>query len=1416
MPLSSFHPVVRAWFEETFGLPTPPQAEGWPAIARGENVLILAPTGSGKTLAAFLKCLDQLYQEGDRLSQGVQVLYVSPLKALNNDIRRNLEVPLRGIEAKARELGIPLPALTAAVRTGDTPARERAAMVRRPPHVLITTPESLYLILTSRAREILRTVRYVIVDEIHALCGNKRGVHLSLSLERLEALTPKPPVRIGLSATQRPLTEIAAYLGGVGRQVRIIDTGMRKNLDLRIEVPVEDMRALPDNSIWNALFPRLLELVEQHRSTLIFVNYRGLAERTADRLNALAGREIARVHHGSLSREAREAVERELKEGRLPCLVATSSLELGIDVGAIDLVVQVESPGSVARGLQRVGRAGHLVSAAAKGRMLPKYRGDLVELACIARAMLRGQVEATRIPTGALDVLAQQVVAMAALDEWQVDDLLALIRRSHCYRDLSRRQLELVLAMLAGDYDSELGDLKPRIVWDRRRDVIRGREGARAVAVLAGGTIPDRGYYGIYVQGSGVKLGEMDEEFVYESRIGDVFLLGTAAWRIEAIDRDRMIVSPAIGATPKLPFWKGEGPGRSYELGLMLGSFLRELGDRLDDAELADRLRRECAMDRRAAANLIAYLREQRAATGVLPTDRTVVVESFADELGDQRIAILSPFGGRVNLAWLIVLQRRIRELLGIEAELAQSDDGILIRLPASDRPFPLTELLRIDPERAEEILTEEIGNTPVFGAYFRMNAGRALILPRPRPGRRQPFWLQRLKAADLLQMARRTPSFPLILETYREVLQDVLDLRGLKEVLTGIWRGEIAVVPVETAVPSPFAAALLLGFIGTYMYEGETPRAERRSALLGVNRDLLREIIGSEQLRDLLDRRAIDEVHRRLQRLAPDWRPRNRDEAEETLRQLGDLSPGELAARGVQPEWLATLAEEGRAVKLLIGGEERWAAAADRSLYADPAAHRLEVIRRFARNRGPFLVDDVVHRYGFAPEDIAADLETLRAQQVVVAGEFTPGATGREYCDPDALQQIHRLTLSVLRREIEPVTGDVFARYLLAWQMPTAVARRSGRSPAAPPPILQETIGQLQGLALPAECWERDIFPARVPGYQPLWLDQLCAMGAVRWRVVSGSKIAFALAEDADLLAAYPAGEATGLSGDAAQVMAALGRLGADFLGSVARTAGLPPTHALDALLELMSAGLVSNDTFAPARLIQLRGRGAAARRAALLRGGTGRWSLLAPATAADPAAWTRLLLRRYGLVSHEVAAADGCPVGWGELLEVLKCMELRGEVRRGWFVRELTGAQFALPQAVERLRAARERRDDSPRLIAACDPATPYGAILPLPGDLRLARVPSTYLVLAAGLPVLLVEACGRRLTPLADLSGSSLRAALGCLKDLLGPPGGPGLRRVEVEEYAGQPAVGGPVAAVLEELGFQRAPIKYVLYR
>jgi ATP-dependent helicase Lhr and Lhr-like helicase len=1418
--VEGFHPVVNAWFQETFGKPSPPQAQGWPVIARGENALILAPTGSGKTLAAFLKCLDQLYHDCEDQPSGVQVLYISPLKALNNDVYRNLEVPLRGIEAKAAALGVALPKLKTAVRTGDTPPRDRAAMLRRPPHVLITTPESLYLMLTSKARSIFRTVRYIIVDEIHAMCGTKRGVHLSVSLERLEALLSKPPVRIGLSATQRPLEEIARYLGGVGREVTIIDTGTRKQLDLKVEVPLDDMRALPENTMWAAIYPRLLELIGQHKSTLIFVNGRGLAERLTGRLNDHAGYELVKCHHGSVSKEVRAQVEADLKEGRLPCLVATSSLELGIDIGAIDLVIQIESPKSVARGLQRVGRAGHVIGAASKGRLIPKWRGDLLETACIVREMKLGQVEETHVPTGALDVLAQQVTAMAAVDDWKVDELLGVLRRSYCYRDLTERQLISVLEMLSGRYPSdEFRELRPRIVWDREANIIQGREGAKHIAIRSGGTIPDRGYYGVYIRGTPVKLGELDEEMVYESRVGDTFQLGTASWKIETIEHDRVTVSEAYGTIPRAPFWKGDGLGRPYEMGMKLGAFIREVGDRLDDPRLLQWLADECCLDERAAWNLRQYLIDQVEATGVLPHDRQISVEYYFDELGDRRLVVHSPYGGRVNLAWSMVLKRRLRDLLGLEAEMFHSDDGIHIRLPGGDSPPPVEKMLQVDPAAAEEMLLEEVGSTAVFGAYFRMNAGRALVLPRPQPGRRQPFWLQRLRAADLLQVARRYDSFPVVLETYREVLRDVLDMDGLRHVLTGLTDGEIGLRVMETDSPSPFAAAFLMNLVAAYMYEGETPRAERRSALLQMNRDLLKEVLGGESLRDLLDPRAIEAVNARLQRLDEQWHPRNADETDDLLRRLGDLSWAELSARGVAFDWLTEL--KGRVRQVVINGEPRWISADDRGMYGDLTGHAGAVIRRYARNHGPFVVDDLVRRYGYDRETVLRYLDVLRAEGILAAGEYTRGVTSREYCDTEVLQQVHRQTLSLLRREVEPVDGAAFARFLLDWQ--GVGAKGAGAKSSGVPHALRKALAHLQGVPLPAEAWERDILPARVPGYQPLWLDQMLAMGELHWAGLGSGKLAFYLPDT--LQAFAPRLAATlpvPLTPEQRAVLATLEATGADFLGGIARGAGLGPAQALETLWELAWLGLVTNDTFAPVRQVMRAGKAAAKRgRPVSLQGGTGRWSLVArllrPAAApTGPAeAYTRVLLDRYGVVTREAVQSEDGPLTWTEVLATLKQMELRGHVRQGYFIRDLSGAQFALPEAVEKLRAARDAGPDGtapapPRLVAACDPANPYGSILP--GASRGSR---SYLVVENGQPVLALEASGKRISPLtADLSEDRLLAALGSVKALLAGPGAP--RRVDVEYWGDSPVHDASAAGLLQQVGFERTPKGLVLYK
>ena len=1060
-PLAQFSPAVRSWFEQTFDAPTPAQAQGWPAIASGSHTLIQAPTGSGKTLAAFLWAIDQA-----KPGEGVQVLYVSPLKALNYDVERNLRGPLAGI-------GSPL---EVAVRTGDTPPKERAAMQRKPPDILITTPESLFLILTSQAHEMLRTVRFLILDEVHAVAGTKRGAHLALSLERLERLAAEPVQRIGLSATQRPLDEIGRFVSG-GRAIQLVDAGTRKELDLRVVVPVEDMREPGEgNSIWPSIYPALLELVEAHRSTIVFVNNRRLAERLALRLNELAEREIARAHHGSLAREQRVEVEELLKRGEIPALVATSSLELGIDMGAVDLVVQVESPKSVATGLQRIGRAGHRLGEPSKGRIFPKFRADLLESAVVARRMTEGAIEETRIVRNPLDVLAQQVVAVSAREEISVDDLHDLVRAAYPFRDLSRQQLENVLDMLAGRYPSEeFSELRPRIVWDRVGGLVRAREGARRLAVTNAGTIPDRGLFGVYLVEGGGRVGELDEEMVYEARQGQTFLLGASTWRIEEITRDRVLVSPAPGIPGVVPFWKGEGIGRPFELGREIGRTARELVA-LDDEAATARLTGEHALDDRAAVNLMTFLREQEAATSAIPSDRTIVVERFRDEIGDWRLCLLTPFGGRVHAPWSLALVARLRDTLGLEVNSIWSDDGIALHLPDADAP-PATADLMIDPGELEELVVAELGGTALFGARFRENAARALLIPRRRPGQRTPLWQQRLKAQALLQVARRYADFPVILETFRECLQDVFDLPSLRSVLGELQSRRIDVVDVETPRASPFASSLLFDYVATYMYEDDTPLAERRAQALALDRDLLKELLGQEELRDLLDPRALEQVEGELR-----GSPRSPDELHDVLLRRGDLAPGEYR------EELATpLVEERRAVRVRVGGVERLIAAEDAGRYRDALGSMppsglpdafLEageaplrfLLVRYARGRGPFTSAETAARFALPLERVEPELTSLEREGRLVRGELRPGGSEREWCDPDVLRRLRRASLAALRKQVEPIDQSALGRFLPAWQ---GVDRR------AP---LREALVPLQGLSLPVGLWERDVLPRRVP----------------------------------------------------------------------------------------------------------------------------------------------------------------------------------------------------------------------------------------------------------------------------------------------------------------------------------------------
>jgi ATP-dependent Lhr-like helicase len=1411
--LSVFSPETRSWFEQAFGAPTPAQTLGWPAIASGEHTLIQAPTGSGKTLAAFLYGIDKLNPEP---GQGLRLIYVSPLKALNYDIERNLRGPLAGLHSELR----------IAVRTGDTPQKERAAMLRNPPDILITTPESLYLLLTSRARENMKGVRTLILDEVHAVAGTKRGAHLALSVERLERLVDEPFQRIGLSATQRPMEEIGRFVSGA-REIQLVDAGVAKELDLEVVVPVEDMREPgsdsenvfsegSQSSIWPSIYPKILELVEAHRSTIVFVNNRRLSERLALRLNELAEKEIARAHHGSIAREQRVEIEELLKAGEIPCLVATSSLELGIDMGAVDLVIQVESPKSVARGLQRVGRAGHELGAVSKGRIFPKFRADLLESAVVVKRMLEGGIEETVIPRNPLDVLAQQIVAIAAEEEIAVDDLHELVRGAYPFADLSRAQLENVLDMLAGRYPSdEFAELRPRIIWDRTAGVIRGRSGVRRLAVTNAGTIPDRGLFGVHLVDGGGRVGELDEEMVYEARAGQTFLLGASTWRIEEITRDRVLVSPAPGVPGAVPFWKGEGVGRPFELGQAIGRTSRELVAQNQKVAVG-RLMEEHRLDERAANNLLTFLNEQAAATGAVPSDRTVVVERFRDEIGDWRLCILTPFGARVHAPWALALAARFRDSLGLEVQSIWSDDGIALHLPDADAPPP-TEDIVIPPEDIEELVVQEVGQSALFGARFRENAARALLIPRRRPDQRTPLWQQRLKAQGLLQVARRYGSFPVILETYRECLQDVFDLPSLKRLLTELRTRELDLVDVETASASPYSASLLFDYIATYMYEDDTPPAERRAQALSLDRDLLRELLGQEELRDLLDAEAVDEVETQLR-----GSPRNADQLHDLLRLRGDLRAGEYDEGFAQ-----TLLRERRALLVRFAAEQRLIAAEDAGRYRDalgvmPPGGLPEVfleggpesleqlVLRYARGRGPFTTKQANERFG---RDVETVLQTLERREQLVRGELRPGGTEREWCDPDVLRRLRRASLAALRKEVEPAEQAAFGRFLPNWH---GIDRRA---------TLREALVPLQGLSLPVSLWESEVLPRRVPGFNPGQLDQLCASGEVVWVGAGLDRVAVFFREDAPALG-RPAAAPTPEEEAHDRIREALGR-SAEFWYDLVGTTGLEQEVALPALWDLVWAGEVTNDAWTPLRagrryqaLRQQRGRPRrfSRQRSAGITATQGRWSLtdkLFPGRA-DPRALAELLLERQGIVTRDGVRGEGIPGGYGAVYGELRALETLGICRRGYFVEGLGGAQFALPGAVERLRELRPREGEEaePLVLPAADPGQPYGAALPWPkrAGARAARVAGAHVVLLGGEPALFVERGGRSLVPLRDPEEGWLRVALAALVEQVKQGGGK--KRLAVERFDGEPVGETEIMPLLLEAGFLAGPRRAVL--
>ncbi len=1490
--LERFSEPVRAWFRATFGSLTRAQRLGMPPIADRRSTLLLAPTGSGKTLAAFLSAIERVMFTPDQppgalharrpppgesalratsrqgpdpgKGKGVRVVYVSPLKALAVDVERNLRAPIIGIAQAARAANVPYKEPSVFVRSGDTRAKERAGFVRHGADILITTPESLYLLLTSEAQKHLAQVETIIVDEIHVVAASKRGTHLWLSLERLEALrapAAPPLVRIGLTATVRPLEPVARALAGYvepgkPRPVEIVDAGTRRAVELSVEVPVEDLKALSNRdrdtgpeerdqqrSIWPSIYPRLVELIRAHSTTLIFVNNRRLAERLAAAVNETAGEEIALAHHGSIAHDRRVEIEDRLKAGNVPAIVATSSLELGIDMGSLDLVIQIEAPPSVAAGLQRVGRAGHRVSSVSKGIVFPKFRADLLACVATARAMGEGQVETTSIPQNPLDVLAQQIVAIVSVSPVRDGDLYDLVRRAAPYVSLPRAAFEGVLDMLSGRYPSdEFSELRPRLTWDRVTGMLTPRLGARRIAILSGGTIPDRGLFGVFLDGASekkVRIGELDEEMVFESRVGDVFLLGASSWRITDISHDKVLAVPAPGEPGKMPFWHGDRPGRPAELGEKIGALARKLASSSEASAMRDLLA-DGTIEARAARNLVAYVAEQKAATREVPSDQVVVIERFVDELGDQRVCILCPFGARVLAPWAMAVTSRLRDELGLDVDAIWSDDGIIFRV-ADVEAAPDFDVYLPSHEEVEDLVTRGLDRTALFATRFRENAARALLLPRRSPQKRVPLWSQRKRAADLLGVASRYASFPIVLETFRECLREALDIPALVDLLRKIDQRIVRVERVETKTPSPFASSLLFSYVANFIYDGDAPLAERRAQALSLDQERLRELLGEVELRELLDEDAIKDTvlqvshHRRS--LA------HIDHLHDLLLSLGDLSLVEITSRVAPETDPAALVDElvraRRAIVATIAGEPRVVAVEDVARYRDalgvsppaglpvallaPVQNALAgLLARYARTHGPFSLEGVARHFGLGPDVAKQALLALVASGKIVIGSFTPGELGEEFVDAEVLRTIKRRSLARLRKAVEPVPPEAYARLL--------AAHHDVSRPRAGFEAVLSAIEKLEGLALPASVFFEDVFPDRVQDFSPAMIDELCAAGEIVWRGVEpigqgDARIAFHLVDRLALLAPAPSAPTHELAPKLLEILEARGAV---FFGDLVAHAGAFGRDVLDALWDLVFAGLVTNDTTVPLRSLYGIGTSDASAgrgpprfrsRRQLPPGGEGRWSLV-PRGAAVPsdtdrgAALASVLLDRHGVLTREAMAVEAVSGGFSVVYPILRVMEDAGRVRRGYFVDGLGAAQFARAGVEERLRALRDPREEDARAIrlSAMDPASPYGSTLPWPK--REGESPEARLARAAGAHVILLE--GRLIgylargeqhlvpflspdEPLRTKDARSLARSLAAWVER-------GARKVlSIQRIDGDDAVKSPIASQLKEAGF-----------
>jgi ATP-dependent Lhr-like helicase len=1386
------HPLVREWFLRRLGTPTEPQEQGWPHILAGKTTLISAPTGSGKTLAAFLACIDRLVRKAlaGELTDRLEVLYVSPLKALGNDIQKNLEIPLGEILQLAAERGFLMPEIRTAVRTGDTLMHERRKMLARPPHILVTTPESLYILLTAaKSREILKSVETVIVDEIHAVADDKRGSHLALSLERLDALADHPPVRIGLSATQKPIELIAHFLTGSGRpDPVIVQIGHQRTLDLAIEVPASELGPVASHEMWDEIYNRVADLVRQHRSTLVFVNTRRLAERVAHHLEERLGKDAVATHHGSLSRKLRLAAENKLKAGEIQALVATASLELGIDIGAVDLVCQIGSTRSIATALQRIGRAGHWHGAIPKGRIFAATRDELLECAALVRAIRQGDLDRIEIPDAPQDVLAQQIVAMCSAEDWQEDDLFARIRRAYPYRNLERSQFDTIVEMLSEGIAARRGRYGTYLHRDRVNGRVRGRRGSRLAAITSGGAIPDNALYTVVAEPEGTVVGTIDEDFAVESLRGDIMLLGNTSWRIRRVQMGRVLVEDAHGAAPTVPFWRGEAPARTAELSAQVAGLRAQIDERTRDVPASVQvkslpaaqpalawLKEECSVDDPGAEQIVEYVVAGRAVLGTVPTQQTIVAERFFDESGGMQLVIHAPFGGRINKAWGLALRKRFCRSFNLELQAAATDDGLNISL-AEQHSFPLADVFRfLHPASLDHVIEQAVLASPIFTARWRWDANRALLLLRFQGGKKVAPQIQRMRADDLLAAVFpdaaacpenldgevRIPDHPLVREVMKDALTEAMDIDGLKQVLTKILDGTIRCVAVDTPVPSQFSHEILNA--NPFAYLDDAPLEERRARAVEMRR-MLPEAVLSEvgrldpaaiaEVREeaKLDARDADELHDGLLTLIALPEPHQSDS------KIFQLTPEEA---GAWQTFFDQLVSQGRAARATTQSHAYWVAAERAKSFAaifpdaqfETAVADVEaataskddaifnLVTGWMQHSGPVTSNRLGNALGIPPNEIDKSLLRLEASGAVLRGKFTDPATPEtEWCDRRLLARIHRLTLGKLRNEIQPVNAAQFMRWLLRWQHVAPSTQLLGERGTL------EALRQLQGYEAPANAWERQILARRVANYDPKILDQLCLTGAVGWgrlsphpallddsregtrRVIptSVAPITFFIREESEWMMprrTEDGADATkGLSPGATEVLQFLKQRGASFFPDIVRGARKLKSEVESALWELVAAGIITADGFDNLRALidPKRRSGQGHGRTTRPRHSAGRWSLLYPVESDDRTsaleATCKMLLNRYGVVFREVLTREAILPRWREVLLALRRLEDRGEIRGGRFVSGFLGEQFALPVAVESLRATRDQQSSGDTItISAADPLNLVGIIVP-----------------------------------------------------------------------------------------------------